>query len=267
MNRKNPLFSLILLFTFLSFVSCNTQSEKIKKQNFDFDRGGIVRGDKNKKEIALVFTGDEFADGGMHIVSVLNEHKIKASFFFTGNFYSNPDFAELIETLVSGKHYVGAHSDKHLLYCDWDKRDSLLVTKEEFFKDLNDNYMKMNQFGIDKKNTKFFLPAFEWYNDSISSWTKEAGLQLVNLTHGTLSNADYTTPEMKNYRSSDLIYNSILDYEKNDPSGLNGFILLSHIGTDPGRTDKFYYKLDSLIKTIKSKGYTFKRIDALLATN
>lgn len=264
---KHTVFSLMLSFLFLNFISCHTQSGEIKKQNFDFDQGGIVRGDKNKKEIALVFTGDAFADGGTHIVSVLNEHKIQASFFFTGNFYSNPDFADLIETLVSGKHYVGAHSDKHLLYCDWVKRDSLLVTKQEFIQDLNDNYLKMKSFGIEKKNAMYFLPAFEWYNDSISSWTKEAGLQLVNLTHGTLSHADYTTPEMKNYRSSDLIYNSILEYEKNNPSGLNGFILLAHIGTDTDRTDKFYYKLDSLIKTLKSKGYTFKRIDALLAIN
>ena len=42
------------------------------------------------------------------------------------------------------------------------------------------------------------------------------------------------------------------------PSGLNGFILLMHIGTDPKRTDKFYRKLPGLINYLRSKGYQFQ---------
>jgi len=34
---------------------------------------------------------------------------------------------------------LGPHSDQHLLYCDWDKRDSLLVTREDFRIDLQLN--------------------------------------------------------------------------------------------------------------------------------
>ena len=45
---------------------------------------------------------------------------------------------------------------------------------------------------------------------------------------------------------------------------MNGFILLIHIGTDPGRTDKFYYLLPELISELKGKGYRFVRIDELL---
>ena len=77
-----------------------------------------------------------YADGLPHITSVLKKQKVKASFFFTGEFYDT--YPNLIKVLVVNGHYVGAHSDKHLLYCDWVKRDSLLVTKEEFSKDLSD---------------------------------------------------------------------------------------------------------------------------------
>lgn len=34
---------------------------------FSYNRGGIIRGDSTTKKIALVFTGDEFADGGDYI--------------------------------------------------------------------------------------------------------------------------------------------------------------------------------------------------------
>lgn len=108
------------------------------------------------------------------------------------------------------------------------------------------------------------MPPYEWYNDTISSWANSLSVQLVNFTPGTLSNADYTTPDMKNYRSSKLIYKSIIDFEKRSPAGLNGFILLVHIGTDPKRTDKFYKLLPSLIKELKGRNYKMVSIDKLL---
>jgi peptidoglycan/xylan/chitin deacetylase (PgdA/CDA1 family) len=108
------------------------------------------------------------------------------------------------------------------------------------------------------------LPPYEWYNDSIAAWTKRWDIQLINYTPGTLSNADYTTPEMPNYRGSEAIYESILEYERKKPSGLNGFILLMHIGAGPARKDKFFQRLPQLIRYLKRKGYKFQTIDQML---
>jgi peptidoglycan/xylan/chitin deacetylase (PgdA/CDA1 family) len=150
------------------------------------------------------------------------------------------------------------------LYCQWTKRDSLLITKQQFKSDLQKNYDELKRFGISKLNAHFFLPPFEWYNDSIAAWTKEMGLQLIDYTPGTLSHTDYTTPADKNYRDAETIYQSIIDYEQKHSSGLNGFILLMHIGTDAKRTDKFYYRLPQLLRWLKEKGYQSIRIDHLL---
>jgi endoglucanase len=212
-----------------------------------------------------VFTGDEFADGGKSIHSTLEKYHTKASFFFTGKFYRNPAFSPLIKTLKRSGNYLGAHSDMHLLYNDWKKRDSLLVSKEEFSADLAANYRAMAKFGIKKEQAHYFLPPYEWYNQSISNWTREMDLQLVNFTPGTRSTADYTFPEMgKSYRSTNEIYQSIIDYAKGNPDGLNGFMLLLHVGTDPKRTDKFYDKLPELIEYLKKEGYELVKVDELL---
>ena len=89
---------------------------------------------------------------------------------------------------------------------------------------------------------------------------------MVNYTPGTRTNADYTFPEMGNsYRSNQEIFQSILDYEKKNPNGLNGFMLLLHIGTDPKRIEKFYDKLPELIQYFKSSGYELVKINELLA--
>jgi endoglucanase len=212
----------------------------------------------------LVFTGDEYAEGGKYIVTALDQQKIKASFFFTGRFYRNTAFTTIIQQLKKRGHYLGAHSDQHLLYCDWVKRDSLLVTKQQFANDLLKNYSAMEKSGIKKRQARFFLPPYEWYNDSIAAWTKQLNFQLINYTPGTRSHADYTTPPMKNYASSNDIAASILNYEKDAPAGLNGFILLVHIGAGAARTDKFYHKLPEIIAALKQKGYQFIRVDELL---
>jgi peptidoglycan/xylan/chitin deacetylase (PgdA/CDA1 family) len=232
---------------------------------FTYDHGGIIRGDRTTKEIALVFTGDAFAEGGTHIRRVLAQQQIKASFFLTGNFYREPNFKPLIAGLLADGHYLGAHSDAHLLYCAWENRDSLLVTQEQFTEDLAANYREMEKFGIAKTSAHYFLPPYEWYNATISAWTQAWGLQLVNYTPGTRSPADYTYPEMQaRYVPSARIYQSILSYETSHAEGLNGFILLSHIGTDPRRTDKFYFRLEKLLLTLRDRGYRFIRIDELL---
>jgi len=227
-------------------------------------QGGIIRGDTSIRQLSLVFTGDEYADGGQHIRSVLNEQQVKGAFFFTGNFYRNPEFRQLITGLHEDGHYLGAHSDRHLLYCDWNNRDSLLVSRSEFLEDLERNCREMEKFGISRDNARYFLPPYEWYNDSISRWTAGSGLQLINFTPGTRSNADYTTPEMPGYISSEDIFRSIVEYESDHSSGLNGFILLIHVGTSPERTDKFYLHLGELINVLTERKYRIVSMDELL---
>lgn len=252
----------ILLITSLLLVQTNLLAQK----NVVIDRyGAIIRGDSTRKEIALVFTGDEFAEGGETILATLTKHKIKAAFFLTGNFYSNYQNKKLITDLIKEGHYLGPHSDKHLLYADWNKRDSLLIPQHTFTLDMLNNFERMTPFGIQRSEVQLFIPPFEWYNSKIVQWSKSLNLTLINFTPGTRSTADYTYPEMESkYVASDVIYESILNREAKYKNGLNGFILLTHIGTDPRRTDKFYNKLDQLIAELKKKGYKFIRVDSFL---
>jgi endoglucanase len=220
------------------------------------EHGAIIRTDSTKKVINLTFTGHEFADGYETIHFVLDHFGIKASFFFTGDFYRNPAFQKMIRNLRADEHYLGAHSDKHLLYCSWEDRNQLLVSKDSFLLDLTNNYEAMRKFGVRKKEAPYFMPPYEWYNDSISQWTREIGLTLINFTPGTYANADYTYPELgQSYLDSQTILERIFQHEKEH--GLNGFILLLHIGTDPRRKDKFYHHLDELLTILQQRGYSF----------
>jgi len=226
-------------------------------KNFEISHGGIIGTDTTKKIVHLIFSAHEFDDGAEVIMKTLRAENVKASFFFTGDFIRA--HSDLIKQLKADGHYVGPHSDKHLLYTDWEKRDSTLVIKEEFLSDLKNNYDALNNAGISKNESSIFLPPYEWYNDTISVWANEIGVKIINFTPGIISNADYTIPSMgKQYKSSKEIFNSILNFESKN--GLNGANILVHFGTSPERTDKFYNKLDDLIKELKSRGYKFDLI-------
>lgn len=241
------------------------KEDEAKKDNFTYTLGATTRGDSTKKKVALVFTGDEFGDGAEIITKTLKDKNVKASFFLTGNFYKNKKYSSAIKALKNEAHYLGPHSDKHLLYADWKDRNKLLVTKTAFDKDLADNFKAMEAFGVKKSDASFFLPPFEWYNKTITNWTEANHLQLVNFTPGTRSNADYTYPEMgKSYRDTKEIFDSIVSFNESKTNGLNGFILLLHIGTDPRRKDKFYNKLGDLIDYLNKNNYELERIDKLL---
>lgn len=215
--------------------------------------GGIIRTDPSVRHIDFVFTAADKADGADRIISTLRKNNIKGGFFFTGEFFEL--YPDVVRRLVAEGHYVGSHSYGHLLYAPWVKRDSLLVTRQEFEEDMFKSYKVLREFGI--TDAPYFIPPYEHYNATISSWARRLGLQVINYTPGTLTNGDYTTPGMSRYFSSKEILGKIREYERTDPDGLNGHIMLIHFGTDPSRTDKFYDKLPGLIRELRRKGYSF----------
>ena len=127
-------------------------------------------------------------------VPCLRSRGIKGGFFFTGEFYEL--YPDVVKRLLDEGHFVGSHSYGHLLYMPWEDRDSLLVTREEFENDMMKSYETLRKASIEYKDAPVYIPPYEYYNKEISAWAKNMGIQVINYTPGTMSNADYTTPDM-----------------------------------------------------------------------
>ena len=235
-----------------------------RAQALEWRDGAITRGPIESRQLALLFAGHEFAEGIEPILNCLARHRAAASFFVTGTFLDRPEFAPAIERIVAEGHYLGPHSDAHLLYCAWDDPERTLVTHEVFTADLERNLAKIRRFAGAHAAIPFFLPPYEHHNREIAAWTVELGLTLVNLTRGTRSAADYTLESDANFASSQTILESILRREEEDLHGLNGFLLLLHTGAGPGRGDKMHRRLDELLATLAARGYQFVTISELL---
>ena len=248
----------------LSFYLSSLEKEgirQLKMGNITTDiSGAVVRFDNSQKVLYLVFSADEYGEGAYQILKTLSRKKIKGSFFLTGNFLRKPKFENTVKRMIADHHYVGPHSDRHLLYAPWDKRDSTLVTHKQFDDDISANLEQLGRFGILPEFVKYFLPPYEWNNHQITKWCADRKMQLINFTPGVGTNADYTTPDLSNYKSSKELTERLMKFESTNPDHLNGAIVLIHLGTHPNRTDKFYNSLDQIIEKLSKKGYTFKAL-------
>ena len=235
--------------------------ESQQTRNKTLVNGGVIRGDSTQKQVCLVFTAAEWADGAETIIRTLKENRIKGGFFFTGEFYEK--YGDIVKRLLSEGHYVGSHSYGHLLYSSWENPDSMLVSQAEFEADIQKSYQLMADFGIEQKDAPYFIPPYEHYNERVSAWARQLDLSIINFTPGTGTNADYTIPSMgKSYRSSKELYNRLMNFEKNKE--LNGHFLMIHFGTHPERTDKFYKLLPQIIRTLKHRGYRFVSVPDMM---
>ena len=235
------------------------------KNGLTYDRGCVIRGPIDKKRMAIQITGGGFAEGGESIVKTLREHGVKATFYFTGDFYRTPKFKPLIESIIKDGHNVGPHGDKHLLYASWEVPPKLLVDKKTFSDDLLANIKTIEDYGVPRKNITVWNPAYQHYTEEIAEWCKELGVQLVNYTPGARTMADYMEDDDPRFLTAREMADSLYNYEKQDPNGLNGFIMHMHIGAGPKRTkDHFFDLLPEIIETLQSKGYEFVRVDELI---
>lgn len=224
--------------------------------------GAIVRGDVGVKKLALVFTGGDHAESTGPILDILKQRGIRAGFFVTGDFARRDDLQAHLKQIVAEGHYLGPHSDAHPLYCDWKDRQKSLVTKEFFKSDLERNLAALRVFGAPPAGTPvYFIPPYEWYNREQLAWAREMGVTLVNFTSGSGSNRDYAPEGDRAFVPSQKIYDDILAYEQKDPHGLNGFLLLLHLGSR--RKDPFHTRLAALCDELARRGYEFERVDKL----
>lgn len=217
--------------------------------------GAVIRVNPDQKRIYLIFSADTRFNGGNLILNQLKKLKVKGSFFLTGNCLRMEEYKDVVNRIISEGHYLSGHSDRHLLYAPWEDRNVSLVTKDSLVNDLRANMSELRKFGVDTDSCRWFLPPYEYYNEESVSALRNEGMTVINLTPGTATNADYTTPDMDNYRTSQALIDALYRFEERE--SLNGAIILIHPGVEESRPDPLFLRLGEIIRSLKKKGYTF----------
>ena len=101
----------------------------------------------------------------------------------------------------------------------------------------------------DRAQPVHFIPPYEWFNHDQVNWAAKMNVLLFNFTPGSGSNRDWAPESEKSFVPSQQIIDDVLRYETKDPHGMNGFILLMHLGSQ--RKDKTFLLLEPMIVELK----------------
>lgn len=253
--------SAALLWSCASSGNKTTDTEIAMLDTVDvFDSYDVMVGHNTDRPVVyLIFSADSMFEGAPKALDALDERGIKANFFFTGNFLERPENESIVRRVIDSHHYVGGHSNRHILLADWAKGRPILVPEDSMLADIRANLKTLATFGIEADSCRWFLPPFEWIGPGQAKvLTDSLGLRIINPSPGIQTYRDYTTPDMAEYASSDSIINQLFDFERRN--SLNGSFVIIHLGTQDMRTDKFYDHMPMVLDSLSSLGYSFERL-------
>lgn len=200
-----------------------------------FNSSSIVRGNPNRKTIALTFDDGPKPGITKLLLDVLDEYGVKATFFLTGTMAER--YPELVAEINSRGHVIGDHAYSH--------QDLTQLSHDAILNELQNTRMLIR--GITNKTIRLFRPPGGAINETVVRTAAKAGfitvLWTINVDDVTLSNAQAIAAHILSRAA-------------------NGDIVLMHDATPA--TIK---ALPIIITGLKERGYQFVTVDEMIVEN
>ena len=223
----------------------------------------ITNGSSEKNLVALTFDGGSTNNAAQDILDTLSSRSVKATMFLTGQFIRK--YPELVKKIALENHELGNHTLTHPHLTMWSQnrtQTTLPIVDARFIA----NQLSSNDSLLLRLTGKSFAPLwrapFGEFNKTICRWAFEQGYVHVGWRQGktwmqTLDTNDWIPNEdTPGYRSPQEVLHKIMTMAETKPYGLNGGIILMHLGTDrTGREQQVHLILGTLIDTLRHKGY------------
>lgn len=253
------------LFTFsegekpelLDSISVNYFSRRVKYLELP-----VYQVNTGKKLVALTFDGGSLDNGTIDILDTLKKYDVKCTMFLTGNFIRH--YPQLVKRIVSDGHETGNHSysHPHLTQLEINGGNETL---DNVTYALIDKQLSRADSIFNKVSGKHFAPLWRApygeFNNEIIRWAALAGYKHIGWSDkcDTWDWVADTTSSI--YRKNVEILARLLMVE--DKYGLNGKIILMHLGTE--RSREIPYKiLGEIIRKLRQRGYHFVTVSELI---
>lgn len=230
----------------------------------DFSRGEI-----SVKKVAVTFDGDYLDNNALPILEVLKTKNIKVTFFLTGRFIQN--YSSLILKILEEGHEIGNHTrhHPHLTTFEQNRQHDLRpeVTRELVHRELQETaaiFKKVTGMEI----SPIWRAPYGEHNEIIRKWAAEIGYRQIGWTTNkklrlSLDTFDWVADKNSQlYRTPEQILKRILEFDNKSESGLNGGIILMHLGSERNG-DYPYQILSPLIDSLQARGYEFTKISSM----
>jgi len=231
----------------------------------DLNRGNMAR-----KQVALTFDGGSTDNATQPILDILKASNLQVTVFLTGSFIQK--FPEMTRRIVQEGHEIGNHTwnHPHLTTYAADKQNMVLPNVTREF--LHDQLLRTANLFAETTGVKmapFWRAPYGEHNLEIRQWAAELGYRHVGWTKGrnwqeSLDTMDWVADTTsKAYHTSEEILLHLLNMAAEETSGLNGGIILTHLGSHRQDGDHFYTVLPRLIRGLREKNYILVKISEL----
>ncbi|MGI6589005.1 MAG: polysaccharide deacetylase family protein [Peptococcia bacterium] len=216
----------IILLLLLGFVFCSYFIYKTEPM-----LNPIYIGDTQEKALALMFNVDWGEEVIPELLNVLEEKKVKVTFFVTGRFAKK--FPEIISKISQAGHEIGNHgySHPHPNKLTLEQNMQEITATEKVFQELKVNI------------TKIFAPPYGEHGKVVLQTADTLGYKTIMWTLDTI---DWQDP------SPEVILRRIL------PKVDHGSLVLMH----PKKCT--LQALPTLIDSLREEGYLFKKVTEII---
>ncbi len=232
--------------------------------------GDVTRGDVSVRQIAFTFDGGSEANVTGEILDALRSHNVQATMFLTGQFVRL--YPEWVRRMVVDGHEIGNHLDTHphLTTYETNRRQHTLpaVTRTFVIEELRraaESFRSVTGMPM----APFWRAPYGEHNPEIRAWAEETGYRHIAWTRGAGTAEDLDTRDWvadrssRIYHSREEVVERLLSFGSERPEGLNGGIVLMHLGTQR-RTDRPHESLHHILRTLHDRGYRLVTISQLL---
>lgn len=226
----------------------------------------FTRGIQSEKQIALTFDGDYLNNMADSILTILQDRKIPATFFLTGRFIEK--YPETVRRIVADGHVVGNHTWRHphLTQYESTRKHDLHpdINREKLHSELKKTAELFEEI-TGKSMSRYWRAPYGEHNYQIRLWAAELGYRQIGWTRDrrlklSLDTMDWVADENSPlYQNPQDILNNILKFEAQSEFGMNGGIVLMHLGS-LREADYPFEVIDTIIDELKSRGYVFVSI-------
>lgn len=190
--------------------------------------------EKKEKKIALSFDAAWGNEDTRKILRILKKNKVHVTFFMTGGWIET--YPDDVKAILKAGHELGNHSENHKQM----SKLSLEDCKSEIMKP-HEKVKKLT--GVDMR---VFRPPYGDYNNTLIEAAESCGYHAIQWDVDSLDWKDYGT---------DSIIQTVLNHKHLG----NGSIILCHNGAKYTAN-----ALDTLIRELKKKGYSFVKMSDLI---
>ncbi len=189
---------------------------------------------REKKQLSLTFDAAWGVEDFDEILEILDKHKVKATFFVTGDWVER--YPEAIKKLDERGHDIGNHGDSH--------KHMTKLGKEEQAKEIKRAHDRVKS--LTGKDMILFRAPYGDYDEQVVKTARECDYYTIQW--------DVDSLDWKNYGVENIIL-TVTEHKNLQ----NGSIILLHNGTK-------YTKdaLESIILKLKEKGYQFLPVSKLI---